>query len=168
MIDREVFEEHFRKYFEPLTRYAYLYVKDREQSKEIVQNVFVSLWEKRISLKITSGLTVYLFQTVKNKSLNYLRDSKKVSFVTEFPEKVVQDEEIVQLHSLQEIHRHVNNLPARCREVFILKRIHGLSYKQIGMQMNISEKSVENQMTIAFKKLRKAMVNGKSELKNHL
>lgn len=159
MIDREIFESHFRSCFEPLARYAFGFTKDREQSKEIVQEVFISLWEKRLTLKIASSLRIYLFQTVKNRSLNYLRDNRKVIFSDELPEKMVSEEEPQTMFSLDDLSSHVQQLPTRCREIFILKRIHGMTYKQIGLQMNISEKSVENQMTIAFKKLRDGMMD---------
>lgn len=157
MIERETFEDHFRKCFGPLARYANVFVRDREQSKEIVQDVFTALWERRNSLNITCSLHAYLYQTVKNRSLNYLRNSRKNIFINDVPELVVDDVEELHMHSIKDVTVHLDCLPFRCREIFIMKRIKGLSYKQIGLQMNISEKSVENQMTIAFRKLRQAM-----------
>lgn len=170
MIDRETFEDHFRNCFGPLARYANVFVKDREQAKEIVQEVFTALWEKRHLLNISCSLNVYLYQTVKNRSLNYLRDSRKNIFINKVPELVVEEEAEFPMHSIEDINEHLECLPSRCREIFILKRLRGLTYKQIGLMMNISEKSVENQMTIAFRKLREAMnmKSPRSILKNEI
>ena len=171
MIERKVFEDHFRNCFGLLARYANIFVRDREQAKEIVQEVFTALWEKRNSLNIACSLQVYLYQAVKNRSLNYVRDSKKNIFINNVPDLVVEDEEEeLPMHSLEEINVHLHSLPSRCREIFIMKRLRGLSYKQIGIQLNISEKSVENQMTIAFRKLREVvnMKSGHPILKNDI
>jgi RNA polymerase sigma-70 factor, ECF subfamily len=158
MIERKTFEEHFRSCFELLARYAFAFVGDREESKEIVQEVFASLWERRTVLKITVSLRIYLFQTVKNRSLNHLRDQKKTLFVSCIPDELTEDVDSTPTHSLDDLQIHIQQLPARCREIFILKRVQGLSYKQISLRLDIAEKSVENQMTIAFKKLREAVI----------
>lgn len=158
-IDQTIFEEHFRAHFTPLCRYAHAFVKDYTQSKEIVQDVFTRIWEKKEDLVIKENLRVYLYKMVRNKALNFLRDDRSRYLVREIPEMSTTDETDVVDEKVVDVQGMLNTLPHRCREIFILKRIKGLSYKQISAQLSISEKSVENQMTIAFRKLREG-ING--------
>jgi RNA polymerase sigma-70 factor, ECF subfamily len=165
-IDHQSFDKCFRESFEALTRYAYTYVRDVDQSKEIVQNVFVKIWERRDSLSMTANLTVYLYQAVKNHSLNFQRAKRRTTVMSVIPDVPLDENEENNLPSPEVINEQVSNLPTRCRQVFLLKKFHGLSYKEISVRLNISEKSVENQMTIAFKKLRLAL--GYVTIKNNL
>jgi RNA polymerase sigma-70 factor, ECF subfamily len=163
-IDQIAFKKIFDKYFEPLCRYAYGYCNCTEQAKEIVQEVFMKIWEKREMLEISSANS-YLYKAVKNKTLNHIRDHKKVAVLFQDPPEHVA-EEIVEPPLLESTHidTAIAELPKQCRTIFIMKRVQGLSYKEISKRLAVSEKTVENQMTIALKKLRESLTLIKNTL----
>lgn len=154
------FDEIYIIYFSRMKRFAKEYVLSDEDAENIVQDVFMVLWEKRDILEIRVDLVPYLFVLVKNKCLDYLRH------------KVVHNEYkqeiIMKLFSLEqmnysftsdeEIERFIvdaiNKLPDRCRNIFIKSRIEGKKYRQIAEELNLSVNTVENQMSLALKKLR--------------
>lgn len=158
--DKGHFNQLFEDYYINLCRFAYTYVKDSDIAEEIVQEIFISLWEKRSAINISSSVRAFLYTSVKNRTLNYIRNEKiratrendfaqeqaaKVSHIINFCER----EELTQL-----IDQAIAELPEQCRTIFELSRNEGLTYNEIANQMNLSPKSVENQMGIALKKLR--------------
>lgn len=149
------FESHFKELFRPLCQYAFLLCKDKEESKEIVQEVFIKIWEQRDHIQIQQLLKSYLYRAVKNQTLNRIRDGRKIRTTNEMPFQFpLEGEETHQTPSDQEIHEAIQQLPNQCRLVFQMKRIEGLSYKEISQRLTLSEKTIENQMGIALKKLR--------------
>jgi RNA polymerase sigma-70 factor (ECF subfamily) len=161
-IDRlqENFDQIYTCYFSRLHRFAQHYVISNEDAENIVQDVFVLLWEKRDVLNVQISLTAYLFSLVKNKCVDYLRHKMisdtfkkelafKLSSLEEFNHAFGPDDDLERF-----IHDAVNTLPERCREIFIKSRIEGKKYREIASELNISVNTVENQMTIALKKLR--------------
>ncbi|GHM99183.1 DNA-directed RNA polymerase sigma-70 factor [Cytophagales bacterium WSM2-2] len=155
-IDKSYFSEIFNNYFAPLCQYAYVFCKDEDQAKEIVQIVFTKLWEKRDDLKI-SNLTSYLYQSVKNRALNHVRDQKKNILLYEQADAPVDEEEKPELE-IESLHQAIDLLPDRCKEIFIMKRMNGMTYKQISEKLSLSEKTIENQMGIALKKLKESLI----------
>ncbi len=154
------FDKIYLAYFYRLHRFAKEYVLSDEDAENIVQDVFLMLWEKRHIVEVQISLTAYLFSLVKNKCIDYLRH-KNVSqeFKEELNYKLSSLEEINQaFRSDEEIEKFVtdaiNKLPERCRVIFIKSRIEGKKYKEIAEELNISVNTVENQMSIALKKLR--------------
>lgn len=158
--DKEHFNQLFEDYYVNLCRFAYTYVRDNDIAEEIVQETFISIWEKRHSLVITISVRSFLYSSVKNRSLNHIRNEKtraghendfakeqdaKVAHIINFCER----EELTQL-----IDQAIAELPDQCRTIFELSRHEGLTYSEIATKMNLSSKSVENQMGIALKKLR--------------
>lgn len=157
MEDNE-FEILFRRLYPVLCRYAYLLVKDQAIAEDIVQEQFAYLWENDDRLKIISD-EAYLFRAVKNKSINYLQSYSKQnrqelnhinenSFVSNTTSEWMEHNELQQL-----IHQAMEQLPERCFTIFYLKRFEELSTKEIASKLSISEKTVENQMTIAIRKV---------------
>ncbi len=166
-IDQNTFSSYFDKFFLPLCQYAFVYCKDKDQCKEIVQEVFMKVWEKREVIDIQGKVSVYLYQMVRNRALNFLRDHKKLKMIGVDDVRVMEvSEELSELPVLELAHIYtaIAELPEKCREIFKLKRIDGLSYKEISVRLSISEKTVENQMTIAFKKLKESLQLIKNEL----
>jgi RNA polymerase sigma-70 factor (ECF subfamily) len=153
----------FDKYYEDLCNYVNLYIRNQSVSEDIVQDIFVYFWEKRGIILIDSSVKSYLIKASRNKYLNYLRDEKSHQAirieVTSLSEKCVSPNynllNVSQIELL--INASIRNLPARCREVYLLHKEDDLSYKEIASRMEISEKTVENQMTIALKKLREQL-----------
>ncbi|MCZ8216635.1 MAG: RNA polymerase sigma-70 factor [Cyclobacteriaceae bacterium] len=148
-------ESHFRELFRPLCQYAFLFCKDKEESKEIVQEVFIKIWEQRDQVQIQQLLKSYLYRAVKNQTLNRIRDGRKIRTTNEMPFQLpLEEDEPQHAFSDQEIHEAIQQLPNQCRLVFQMKRLEGLSYKEISQRLTLSEKTIENQMGIALKKLR--------------
>ncbi|MEI6677703.1 MAG: RNA polymerase sigma-70 factor [Mariniphaga sp.] len=153
----------FDKYYEDLCNYVNLYIRDQSVSEDIVQDIFVYFWEKRGIILIDSSVKSYLIKASRNKYLNHLRDEKSHQAirieVTSNRETYVTPNynllNVTQLESL--INASIENLPLRCRQVYLLHKNDDLSYKEIASKMDISEKTVENQMTIALKKLREQL-----------
>lgn len=150
-----------------LVAYAHRYLRSEEDAREAVQDVFLGVWNNRGHLQLDEGLRSYLFTATRNKALNYL-EKRRIEAVP--LEAVYQQEsrnpgveEQLQADELQAvIYDEVNRLPERCREVFLLSRSEGLSYKEIAERLSLSEKTVENQISIALKRLR-ARVYGEGE-----
>ena len=163
--DEKAFDILFRKYYAPLARFAMMFTKNEENADEVVQAFFVKLWQQRTKLKINSSVKSYLYTSVRNTALNFI---KKEQTRTMYEEGFVQTEkepETVQIENedFNKIYQEaVEKLPERTREVFILSKNEGLSYNEIADFLQISAKTVENNMGIAFKKLREFLMPYKS------
>jgi RNA polymerase sigma-70 factor, ECF subfamily len=157
--DHQRFKELFELHYRPLTVFALDYVGDLETARDIVQNVFVKLWEIRQTLLINKCAKAYLYQCVKNACLNYSKSRFRRPVLTiELPVQILEDDalnRIIALESLELIYRAIENLPEKCREIFKLSRIKQLKHSEIAQKLNITEKTIENQISIAIKKLTK-------------
>ncbi len=154
------FDKIYVAYFSRMHRFAKEYVVSEADAENIVQDVFMLLWEKRDVLDIKVSLVAYLFSLVKNKSLDYLRHQAvaedfnqelqaKLSALEMLNNAFSSDEDVEQI-----ISKAINTLPDRCREIFIKSRVEGKKNREIAEEMGISVNTVENQMGIALKKLR--------------
>ena len=148
----------FRRYYVDLCRIANRFVRNETEAEDIVQEFFASLWEKRASLSELDSVGPYLRRAVRNRSLNYLRDRKRIPIDDgEVPETVpaapaAQTLETAELGA--RIHRAINQLPERCRLVFTMSKVEEMSHREIAQSLDISTKTVENQMTRAYRYLR--------------
>ena len=150
---RNNFDKIYVLYYSRMFRFAKEYVLFDEDAENIVQDVFLLLWEKREVLDIQISLVSYLFALVKNKSLDYLRhkviaDEYKQELSAKLT-ALTSDEEIEQI-----LMTAINKLPERCRQVFLKSRIEGKRNREIANELNLTVSTVENQMTIALRKLR--------------
>ena len=155
------FELLFRKYYVRLCGFANKFLKDPEEAREIVQDVFLKLWEKRKDIKPEDSLTSYLFSMTRNKSINKLRRKSVESKYTVILQLVyAENREISPHESLlaneldNEFTVAVGKLPDKCREIFDLSRIEGLRCSEIASMLQISVKTVEAHMSKALKILR--------------
>jgi RNA polymerase sigma-70 factor (ECF subfamily) len=159
-LDTATFEQLFKKEFKGLVLFAIQYVKDYEAAREIVQEAFIGLWDKRTQIDLSRPVKTYLSTTVRNRSLNYLRDNKKFDtrLLTQenlFPlASYEQTDRLVERELQDRIHHAISELPDRCREVFLLSRNQHLKYQAIADQLQISVKTVETQMSKALQHLR--------------
>ena len=160
--DEAAFDAIFRAWYPSLVRAAESLVRSRAVAEEVVQDVMLELWKRRANIAEGSSPQAYLFQSTRNRSLNYLRHER----VERQAEPQMNREEGVDAtaHSLMveaEIHvamrRALDKLPARCREVFELSRTHGLKYSEIASTLEISIKTVEAQMGKALRILREEL-----------
>ena len=136
------------------------YVKDFETSEEIVQESFLSLWEKRDNIDMAQPVKAYLITTIRNKCLNWLRDNKKFNTdILRFEEYIpnheyVSTDKLVEAEILKTINNAIHELPEKCREIFTLSRFGNLKYQEIADQLQISVKTVESQMSKALQHMR--------------
>ncbi len=152
-------------YWEPLFIYAFNLLKKREVSEDIIQEVFIKIWEKRNSLQIKTTLKGYLFTCVLHKVYDTFRKDNGVFSAAVFEnfDKKIQnanpESKLIYKELEAQIHTAVNLLPEKCKAVFVLSRENQLSHKEISKQLNISTKSVEAYITKALKILRPTLTN---------
>ncbi len=150
------------QYNQRLYGYALTLTKDHTEAEDILQNVFLRAWEKRKKMNITNSLQNYLYKSVRNEFLNQYKKTRSTMILEqkyfEALEKVTstQDENEFQI-TLARITKEIQNLPPKCREVFIMSRKEGLTNLEISEYLNISVKTVEAQITKAFSVLKKEL-----------
>lgn len=159
--DQKGFDALFRKYYKYLVVTAYQYVKDDHQAKDMVQEIFCDVWQRRTDVVIENP-KAYLRRAVVNKCLANIRKNSKISYEDEMvtfdnSSRKFVDEEIDFNDANQLIKKVVESLPTRCKEIFKLSRFEQLSHKEIAERLDISVKTIENQMTKALKILRKEL-----------
>jgi len=132
------------------------YVREIDDAKGIVQDVFVTLWDKYPTLAADTNFKSYLFTSVKNRCLNHIRDRKKITSIDAVPDNAFTNEsdDLYTQELESEIEIALNTMPSKCREAFELSRNQGLKYAAIAEQMGISVKTVEAHMTKALGILR--------------
>jgi RNA polymerase sigma-70 factor (ECF subfamily) len=163
--DEAAFEQVFKQHYKSLHAYAFTLLKDEVVAVEMVQNVFFKLWERTDNLTISGSVAAYLYRAVHNESLNYLKHLKVRSdhqlFVSHRNEELAdQASRKIQLRQLEEkLHEALTELPEQCRTIFQLSRFDELRYREIADKLDISVKTVENQMGKALKILRNRLAD---------
>jgi RNA polymerase sigma-70 factor, ECF subfamily len=161
--DASAFEALFRAFHAPLCAFAYEYVGTREVAEEIVQEVFLFVWERRATWEVRDSVKNYLFTAVRNAAVSWLRHERVVrrrvaETVDLFTRPVPRaDRELTSAELLAAVRRAVERLPERCRLIFTLHREQGLTYAEIAAILDLAPKTVEVQMGRALKALRKAL-----------
>jgi RNA polymerase sigma-70 factor (ECF subfamily) len=156
----EEFEKIFREKYRSLCYLAFKYVKNTDAAEEIVQDVFVKIWEKKDQIILKSSAISYLVTSVKNHSLNYLKHSNivkihkkseisKATYDSSDTETEMQDMELESA-----ILNAIAELPSQRRKIFTLSRVDGLKYHEIAEKMGLSIKTIEAQMGKALKQLK--------------
>lgn len=163
--ENAAFETLYQLYFQKLFHFANSYIEDEEEAKEIVQNIYFKLWKKRAKLELDLNLHSYLFKMVKNACLDYFKHQKVRANYKDFCDSerksinhlaLLDDSSssFVENELLAKINKSVDKLPEACKRIFIKSRFQGLKHKEIAEELNISTKTVENQLTKALKFLR--------------
>ena len=147
--DYNSFNHLFFCYYGRLCNYVTEIVKDDFASEDIVQDLFIKLWTNREKIEVQENIAGYLFKSSKNAALNYLRSEKckknafeKISInASQLTDYDIEHEEF-----LSALDKCINQLPARSKEVFLLHRFEGLKQKEISERLNISVKTIKNQI----------------------
>jgi len=153
----------FEQYYKSICIRIHRMIRDKAQTEDLAQELFLDLWKKRNDIKIKGSLNAYLSVAARNKTLNWIKANKIRNFSP--IEELEQDsgqEGAQQLMELEEMKNHIDAaidlLPEKCKLVFILSRFEQLSYKEIAKNLDISQKTVENQISKALKLLRLALL----------
>jgi len=157
-IDSDSFRTIYDLYYYDLCRFLNYYTRDICAIEEIVQDLFTSLWEERAKIEI-EYIKTYLYKGARNRMLNFLRDdSNRKDLMGQWAKSVYENREATDCIDRDKfrstLKAAVDILPEKCKEIFLLSREHKLSYKEIAQVKSISVKTVENQMGIAFRKIR--------------
>ncbi len=159
---QEDFEKLYRRYRAGLVHFANSIINSRPDAEEIVQDMFIAIWDKREQLAFDDTLKNYLFTGVKNRCLNHIKKARLAfsDMPDEFPVPSNDASITDHLQSREtegRINYLINLLPTKCKMVFLLSRMHELSYKEIAAVMDITPKTVENQIGLALKFLKENM-----------
>ena len=159
------FKQVFESYYPRLLRFAREYVNDLQDVEDILQEVFITLWEKRASLRVDTNLSAYLLTMVKNQCMDFLKHKQVVERYSLNQLTAMQQEttfnyysvskfdpEQMDIESLERLaEKVISELPEQCRRVFELSRYDGLKYKEIAEKLGISVKTVETHISHALK-----------------
>lgn len=156
--DKDIFTDFYSYNFRKLILVSDRYVKDVAAAEEIVQDIFLKIWEDKAALESVKSIKAYLYRSVVNASINYVNRQRNLERhhlqIAEqlSDEQVETDDEKNELIVL--LYQEIEFLPDKCQLVFKLSRIEGMKYRDIAAQLGISEKTVENHMGNALKILR--------------
>lgn len=163
VINSSVLEDLFRDHYEALTRYAFTILKDNREAEDVVQKLFIKLWEKRNELEIMNDVRAYLYRSTYNSSLNALKRLNRTTEMTTSTEVNISEgsakasDRVLSAELEDRIEQALDRLPEKCGEVFRLSRFQELTYKEISEQLNVSIKTVENHMGKALRIMRKEL-----------
>ncbi|MGV3602629.1 MAG: RNA polymerase sigma-70 factor [Dyadobacter fermentans] len=155
-LDKQSFERIYNQNWAKLYSIALCRLEDEDLAKELVQTIFVSLWERRESLVIEGNVSHYLTRAMKLKVLEYFRveqlhDQHLGEMARLMDRQENTTENLVLLDELRgRVQQLSSSLPCQCRRVFELSRVQGLNTREIAMEMVISEKTVKNHLTRAL------------------
>lgn len=165
------FSNIYLTFYPQLVRFATVFVVYEEDAENLIQDLFMGLWERKESLSSIENMNAYMFKLAKNKCLDHIKHKiVKERFVAN-AQSFYEQELTLKMQSLEcfdielaseervekVVSKAINSLPPKCREIFILSRYDGLKYKEISEKLNISVNTVETQMCIALKKLRNSV-----------
>jgi RNA polymerase sigma-70 factor (ECF subfamily) len=163
--DEIAFKQFYNRYYEQVFHFAFYFLKEKESCKEIVSDVFFSIWQNRVKLKEINDIESWLYVLTKNRSLRYLSQNKKnmVSFDDSAINLTVhfQNKEDIstpydsllnkEIESLMA--NAINTLPEKCRMIFVMSRKNGLKTKEIAEILSLQESTVRVQLKIAVEKI---------------
>ena len=152
------FEIYFRRLYLPLGMFALRIVEDANLSEDLVSDAFAKVWQKIEEGKEFENFRAYMYQSVRNECISYLRNKKETVGLENIPE--VDEETIDTSDRDAKIWKAIEELPEKCRKVFLLSKRDGLTNEEIASELGISIKTVKNQMTKAFSRLREALSSG--------
>jgi len=158
--DQQAYKELFLSLYPPLFNFTSGIIKSKPAAEEIISDVFIKIWEKRRDLDLIANIKVYCYVIAKNLSLNYLEKQKRITtlniedYSDSLTDVFIDPEQLMITSEMMErIKSAIDELPARCKMIFNLVKENDFKYKEAAEIMNISVKTVENQLAIALKKI---------------
>lgn len=158
---KDLFKHRFQKHYPRLCSIAYGYVLDRDESEDTVQEVFINIWDKGKDDLPEQEFLAYLTTAVKNNCISFLRKRKdSPASLEDYP--LADSHPAEEDHHGEESHRSaeeivedaLGTLPPKCKDIFVMAKLKGMKYREIAQTLNLSEKTIENQMSKAIKMLR--------------
>lgn len=153
-----VFETYFRSLYLPLGMYALRIVDDADVAEDMVQEAFLNTWERLEGGLEISNFKAFMYRSVRNECLSYLSSLKEMVGEEFIPE--VGEEEIDTSFRDARIWKAIDELPEKCREIFLMSKRDGYSNEEIADELGISIKTVKNQITKAFSRIRETLSDG--------
>ncbi|MDP4129677.1 MAG: RNA polymerase sigma-70 factor [Bacteroidota bacterium] len=158
------FKQLYGYFYKRLFHFALSMVKIKEAAEEIIEDVYIRIWQQRENITAIQNLKVYLYTAVKNTSLNYLSKKAKENITEpfdhihiEFSEPVNPEQLMITAEMFNKIQHAVEALPPRCKMIFKLIREDGLKYKEVSQILNISVNTIDAQMAIAVSRIATAL-----------
>jgi len=158
--DQVAYKELFTSFYSYLFPFALGIVRSKESAEEVVSDIFIKIWEKRKVLEKISNLKVYLYVATRNMAFNYADKQKRSAtnsieeFSVEFKSRYFDPEQLlITADMMTLIEQEIDRLPPKCRIIFKLVKEDNLKYKEVAEILNISSKTVENQLAIALRKI---------------
>lgn len=161
--DEEAYELIFRRYFKVLSVYAMSYLKDIEIAQDITQDVFVKLYESKESLQIHTSLKSFLYTTIRNRCLDYIKinrihhDHKEIIKHQLAGTDVDKSDAVLKAELQEKIYEAINQLPEQRQKIFKLSRIDGKSNQEIATLLNLTKRTVETHISNALKNMKAAL-----------
>lgn len=162
--DQQAYQDLFHLFYKPLLSFSHAFVRSHELSEEIVSDVFIRIWERRARLQEVENLKVYLYVSTRNTALKYLLSKQKQASIAlddlqvELESRHHDPEQLLLTAELMNrVAQAINDLPPRCKMVYKLIKEDGLRYKEVAEILNISIKTIDNQLAIALRKIGKAI-----------
>ena len=154
------FEQYFRDLYKPLCLFALRFTERLDDAEDIVQQAFADVWDKNINNVLIENLKSYMYQAVRNRSLALVTQPVELQTTDQFPdmEDSSEEEQMYNAERDARLWNAIDGLPPERKKIFLLSKRDGLKYQEIAEELNISIKTVENQMGKALKALREPAV----------
>lgn len=156
----EGFSFFFYKYYDRLVAYIITFINDQKKAEDIVQEAFMKFWNNKKKLDPQNSPKSYLYRIAYNEFIDTVNKNKREKHFLEDVWKasihnLIEDKESLLEQKIKKMNEVINDLPPKCKQIILLNKMEGLKYKEIAKKLDISVKTVEAQMRIAFKKIRK-------------
>lgn len=158
--DYTSYNKLFVRYYSRLCCYVYRLLGEKEDAEDVVQDLFLTLWNNRSKMEIEENVSAYLYKMAKNLALNHIRTKANYRSLLENQQDTLSYYEENQLETEEFriiLYDCIDRLPERCKEVLLLHRVKGLKQKEIADQLSISVKTIKNQIWSSLQKIKKCM-----------